>query len=178
MQKCRPPSFFHTSTMALHQALLLGLMVPDSNISFKWFLTSSTSGGGICLNCSLKGVSSVTFMICSVEWVQPSSTGSNENISWYLARSWQTAFANSGIHESRPLKSNSSNSLPCLCLTVSLEVWKLGDLLVPSCNPSDSGGSGTGNAAATLATGVFLLEGLQVGGIIPYHYNCFFTAFS
>ena len=31
--------------MALHQALWLGLMAPDSNISFKWFLTSSTSGG-------------------------------------------------------------------------------------------------------------------------------------
>ena len=73
--------------MALHQALWLGLMAPDSNISFKWFLTSSTiSGGGIHLNHSLKGVSSVTFIICSVEWVQPNSAGSNESMSWYLAR--------------------------------------------------------------------------------------------
>ena len=140
IQRHRPPSFFRTSTMALHQALWLGLMVPYSNISFKWFLTSSTSDGGIHLNCSLKGVSSVTFMICSVEWVQPNSAGSNENMSWYSARSWRAASANSGVQESRPLKSNSLNNLPCLCLTVSIRVWRSGDSLVPSCNPSDSGG--------------------------------------
>ena len=125
--------------MALHQALWLGLMVPDSNISFKWFLTSSTSGGGICLNHSLKGVSSVTFMICSVEWVQPNSAGSSKNMLWYSARSQWAASANSGVQESRLLKSKSSNNLPCLCLTVSLGVWKLGDSLVPSSNPLDSG---------------------------------------
>ena len=130
-------------------------MVPDSNISFKWFLTSSTSGGGIHLKCSLKGVLSVTFMICSVGWVQPNSAGSKENMSCYLARIWWAASANSGVQESRPFKSNSLNNLPCLYLTVSLWIWKLGDLLVPSCNPSDLGGSGTGNAAASLATGVF-----------------------
>ena len=122
MQKCKLPSFFCTSTMALHQGLWLDLIVPDSNFSFKWFLTSSTSGCGIHLNCSLKGVSSVTFMICSVEWVQPNSAGSNENMSWYSARSWQAASANSGAQESRLLKSNSSNNLPCLHLTVSLGV--------------------------------------------------------
>ena len=155
IQKCRLLSFFHTSTMTLHQALWLGLMAPDSNISFKWLLTSSTSGDGIHLNHSLKGVSSVTFMICSVEWVQSNSTGSNKNMLWYLARSWQAASTNSGVQESKPLKSNSLNNLPCLCLTVSLGVWKSGDLLVPSCIPSDLWGSGTGNAAATLATGVF-----------------------
>ena len=139
MQKCRLLSFFHTSTMALHQALWLGLMAPDSNISFKWFLTSSTNGGGIHLNHSLKGVSSVTFMICSVEWVQPNSAGSNENTSWYLARSQWATSANSGVQESRPLKSNLSNNFPCLCLTVSLGVWKSVDLPIPSHNPSDLG---------------------------------------
>ena len=139
IQKHRLPSFFCTSTMALHQAVWLGLMMPDSNISFKWFLTSSTSGGGIHVNCFLKGVLSVTFMICSVEWVQPNSARSNENMSWYSARSWQASSANSGVQESRLLKSNSSNNLPCLCLTVSLGVWKLGDSLVPSCNPLDLG---------------------------------------
>ena len=122
IQKCKSPSFFHTNTTALHHALWLVLMAPDSNISFKWFLTSSTIGGGICLNCSLKGVPSVTFIICSLEWVQPSSARSNENMSWYLARSWQAVSANSRVHESRPLRSNSSNNLPCLCLTVSAGV--------------------------------------------------------
>ena len=117
MQKCRPLSFFHTSTTALHQALWLGLMAPDSNISIGWFLTSSTISSGIHMNHSLKGILSVTFIVCSVEWVQPCFAGSNENMSWYLARSGQAASANSGAQESRPLKSGSSNSLPCLCLS-------------------------------------------------------------
>ena len=155
MQKCRPPSFFHTSTKALHQALWLGLMVPDSSISFKWPLTSSTNGGGIHLNHSLKGVSSVTFMICSVEWVQPNSVGSNENTSWYLVRSQQAASTSSGVQESKPLKSNSSNNLPCLCCTVSLGVWGLGSPSVPSHSPLDLGILGTDDAGTTLATGVF-----------------------
>ena len=120
MQKCRPPSFFLTSTMALHQVLWLGLMALDSNISLRWFLTSSTIGSGIHLNHSLKGVSSVTFMVCSVEWMQPSSTRSNENTSWYSARSWQAASANSGAHELRPLKSSSLNNLPCIMFLILL----------------------------------------------------------
>ena len=124
MQNHRPPSFFHTNTTALHQALWLGLIAPDSNISHRWFKTSLTNGGGILLNHSLKRVSSVTFIMCSVEWVQPNSTGSNESTSWYLARSWQAASASLGTQESKLLKSNSLNNLPCLCLTVS---WGYGD---------------------------------------------------
>ena len=94
-------------------------------------------------------------MICSVEWVQPNSAGSNENTSWYLARSQWAVSTNSGVQESRLLKSNSSNNFPCLCLTVSLGVWKSVDLPIPSCNPLDLGGPGTVDTAATLATGVF-----------------------
>ena len=123
MQNCRPPSFFLTNTTALHQALWLGQIAPDSSISCRWFQTSSTNGGGIHLNCSLNGVSSLPFIVCSIEWVQPNSTGSNENMSWYSARSWQVASASSGAQESNQLKSNSSSSLPCLCLTVSQGVW-------------------------------------------------------
>ena len=123
MQNCRPPSFFLTNTTTLHQALWLGQIVPDSSISHRWFWTSSTNGRGIHLNCSLKGVSYVTFILCSIEWVQSNSTGSNENTSWYLARTWWAASTSLGAKESNPLKSNSSNSLPCLCLTVNLGVW-------------------------------------------------------
>ena len=61
IQNCKLPSFFCTNTTALHQALWLGLMAPDSNISHRWFLTSSTNGGRIHLNCSLKGVSICDF---------------------------------------------------------------------------------------------------------------------
>ena len=147
-------SFFHTNTTVLHQALWLGLMAPDSNISCRWLLSSSTNGGGIHLKCSLKGVLLVTFIVCSMEWVQPNSIGSNENTSWYLAKSWHAASASLGVQEPRLLKSNSSNSLPCLCLTVSLGVWESLDSSAPSSNYSPSGGLGTGNAATTLATGV------------------------
>ena len=94
-------------------------------------------------------------MICSVEWVQPKSAGSNENTSWYSARSRQAASANSRVQESRPSNSDLSNNFPCFCLTVSLGVWKSVDLPIPSYNPSDLGGPGTGNGAAALATGVF-----------------------
>ena len=125
MQKCRPPSFFLTNTTALHQALWLGQIAPDSSIFHRWFWTSSTSSGGIHLNCSLKGVSSVTLIMCSVEGVQPNSAGSNENTLWYSVRSQQVASASLKGQESSSLKSNSSNSLPCLCLTVNLGAWGL-----------------------------------------------------
>ena len=134
MQNHRPPSFFLTNTTALHHALWLGLIVSDSSISHRWFQTSSTSGGGIYLNCSLKGLSSVTFIICLVEWVQPNSTGSNENTSWYLARSWWVASTSSGGQESNPLKSSSLNNFPCLCLTVNLGVSGSWGLSPSSCN--------------------------------------------
>ena len=152
-------------------------MAPDYNISCRWLLTSSTHGEGIYLNHSLKGVSLVTFIVCSVEWVQPNSVGSNENMSWYSAKRQHAASTSSGVQESRPLKSNSSNNLPCLCLTVSLGVWESWDSSAPSSNCSPSGGLGTGKAATTLATGIFL-EGLHVCCVIPYHHNCLFTAFS
>ena len=66
---------------------------------------------------------------------------------------------NSGVQESRPLKSNLPNNFPCLCLTVSLGVWKSVDLQIPSCNPLDLGGPGSGDEAAALATGVFFSRG-------------------
>ena len=155
MQNCRLPSFFLTNTTALHHTLWLGLIVPDSSISHRWFQSSSTSSRGICLNCSLKGVSSVTFIMCSVEWIQPDSTGSNENMSWYLARSWQAVSASSGGQGSNPLQSSSLNSFPCLCLTVNLGVWGSWGSSSSSCNWVSLGSSGTGSTATALPTGVF-----------------------
>ena len=153
MQNHRLPSFFCTNTTAFHQTLWLGLIARDSNISHRWFRNSLTSGGGIRLNLYLKGVSSITFIMCSVEWVQPNSTGSNENTSWYLARSWQVASASSRAQDSKPLRSN-LNNLPCLCLTFSWGVWGLWGSSTPSYNWTSSGGLGTGNAATALASGV------------------------
>ena len=126
MQNCRLPSFFLTNTTALYQALWLVLIAPDCSIAHRWFQTSSTSGGAIHLSHSLKGVPSVTFIMCSIEWVQPNSVGPNESTSWYSARSQQVASASPRGQESNPLKSNSSNNFPCLCLTINLGVWGAG----------------------------------------------------
>ena len=45
MQNYRPPSFFLTNTTALHHALWLGQIGPDSSISCRWFWNSLTKGG-------------------------------------------------------------------------------------------------------------------------------------
>ena len=106
IQTCRPP-FFWTNTTALHHALWLGQIAPESSISHKCVWTSSTKGGGICLNHSLEGVSSVTVITCVVKWVQLSSQGSSEKMPWYSAKSdWAEAAISCG-QDSNPLRSNS-----------------------------------------------------------------------
>ena len=175
MQNHRPPSFFLTNTTALHHTLWLGLIVPDSIISCRWFQSLSTRGGGICLNHSLKGVSSVTFIMCLVEWVQPNSVGSNKNMLWYLAKSQQVASASSGGQESNPLKSSSSNSFPCLCLTVNFGVWgSLGSFPHPT----------AGSSWVVWAPGLPWLPwplGFSFGGSVAklycfYHHDCLPTS--
>ena len=155
MQNCRPPSFFLTNTTTLHHALWPDWIVPDSNISLRCFWTSSTKGGGIHLNCSLKGVSSITFIVCSVEWVQSNSAGSNKNTSWYLAKSQWAAFTISGGQESNSLKSSSSNSFPCHCLTVSFGAQGSWGSFSPSSNWAPTGDSGNGVTKTALATRAF-----------------------
>ena len=72
-------------------------------------------------------------------------------------------------------KSNSSNSLLCLCLTVNLGVWGPWGLSLPSCNWTSLGGSGTGSTALPWP------QGFSCGGSVskpccPYHHNCLFTS--
>ena len=57
---------FQTNTTALHHALWLGPIAPESNISHRYAQTSSTNDGGICLNHSLNGASSVTLITCQL----------------------------------------------------------------------------------------------------------------
>ena len=122
IQNHRLPSFFLTTHHHIAPGTLTGpdsaqlqhlLQVVHNLLNQCW---------GICLNHSLKGVSSVTFIMCSIGWVQPNSAGSNKNMSWYSARSQQAASTSLGDQESNPLKSSSLNSLPCLCLAVNLGV--------------------------------------------------------
>ena len=131
MQNHRPPSFFLTSATTLHHALCLGLIVPDSRISCRWFQTSSISSGEIHLKRYLKGVSSATLIMCSVEWVQPNSVGSNENTSWYLARSQWVASMSPRCQESNPYKSSSLNSFPCLCPDSQFQGMRVLGLITP-----------------------------------------------
>ena len=55
MQKRSDPSFFLTSTTALHQGLLLGHITLASSIILRWACTSSSCGRGILQNLSLNG---------------------------------------------------------------------------------------------------------------------------
>ena len=115
MQNCRPLSFLHTNTMALHQGLWLGWKVPASNISFTWEWTSMTIGGGILLNISLKGLSSMTVISCFARSVQPNSPGSKEKMSWYSISRACTAAQFLADHPSSPDKSSSCKSASFLC---------------------------------------------------------------
>ena len=90
-------------------------------------------------------------------------------------RQWALS-ANSGAHESRLLKSSSSNSLPCLCLTINFRVWRSGayhlylvsswtwlvQALVMWVPPWPWG---------------LLLKDLWAGSIILHHYDCFLLPF-
>ena len=158
MQKHRPPSFFWTNTTALHQALWLGQIVPESNISHKCVWTSSINGRGICLNHSLNGVTSVTLITCLVEWVQPSLLGSSENMSWYSAKRDQAEATSMGVQNSNPLRSNSSNNYSCLYFTVNLGIWWLCSSSGASVKPVCTGVSGTQLTVIALTPGVFFLR--------------------
>ena len=150
--------FFQTNTMALHHVLWLGQIVPESNISCRCVQTSSTNGVGNHLNHSLNGVSSVTLITCSVEWVQSSSRDSKEKMSWYSTRREWAGSASSGSQDPRPLKSNFLNTFYCLCSMVIFGAW----MPWTSSNASTMTGhistSGMLLAAITLAMEIFFFR--------------------
>ena len=98
--------------------LLLGHIAPTSNISFICAHTFSTISGGICLNLSLNSSSSITLIPCHVRSIQPNSHESRGKISWYYTRSEWAATLFLGVQESRPLKTNCSQSTYLCCSTV------------------------------------------------------------
>ena len=105
--KVQTSSFFLTNMMVLHHGLWLGWIVPTSNISFMWALTSFTMGGGILWNLSLKGSSSTTLIPCFTRPIKPNSLNSSEALlSWCsISRAWaDTQFA--PAHPSSPDKSS------------------------------------------------------------------------
>ena len=158
IQKHRPPSFFWTNTTALHHTLWLGQIMPESNISHRCAQTSSTNGGGICLKSSLNGVSLVTLITCSVEWVQPSLLGFREETLWYSAkRDWVEATSWVG-QDSNPLRSNSSNNFSCLCFMVCFGAYRPWASSGASVQSVCTGNPSTHVTMTVLATGVFFLR--------------------
>ena len=166
IQKCKPLSFFHTNTMVLHQATLARSdgarfqhflqVIPNLLNHWQWNSFKPFFKKGI--------VSYFYYMLCRMSTTQLCQIqGEHVHGIWPGAGELS---ASSRVHKSRPFKSNSSNNLPCLCLTLSPGVWGSWELPAFSCNFSPLGGPGTGNAATALATGVFFLKGLQVGGIV------------
>ena len=177
IQKHKPPSFFLTSTTALHHTLWLGCMAPASSISHKCLWTSSTKGGGICLNHSLKGVSSVTLITCSVEQMQPSSVGSNEKTSWYSAKNHQSESANSGDHNSKPLRSRSFEQFPLPLSNGQLRCVRALRLIYPLQQPGLSQLFWHCSCGHSSGHWGFLLESLEVGRGIPHHHDCVLATF-
>ena len=80
IQNWRVPSFFRMRTMALHQGDLDGQIAPPSSMSCRFSQTSSSRGGAIRRNRSLKGSSSINSMMCSAVSIQPISLLSSKKM--------------------------------------------------------------------------------------------------
>ena len=73
MQNRRPPSFLRTKTTELHQGDWDGRIASPSNIFCMCSHTSSTNGGALCRNHSLKGSVSNNSITCSAVSIHPIS---------------------------------------------------------------------------------------------------------
>ena len=125
MQKHRPLSFLCTNTTVLHHGLWLGWIAPTFGISFMYEWTSSTMGGGIFQNLSLKGLLSTALIWCFARSAQPNSPGSKEKMSRYSAnRTWAAAWFLSD-HPCRLDKSSYWKSTSLLHSTDILVHWIL-----------------------------------------------------
>ena len=112
-QKRNVPSFFLPNTTALHHGDWLGCIAPAFNISWSEACTSSSSSGGIHLNCSLNGLLLVIWISCLTALVQPSSLPSSAKISWKASTRSCAAVAFWGVQLLRPSRFNFSRSFFC-----------------------------------------------------------------
>ena len=111
-------------------------MVPDSSISFKWFLISSTNGGGIHLK---RGI--MSYFLLYAQWNGYSLTLLDPTRTHHGIQPGAGKLHPLALGSTNPghFKSNSSNNFPCLCLTISLGVWESCDSSAHSHNCSPSG---------------------------------------
>ena len=171
MQNLRVPSFFLTRTTALHQGEFEGRIAPPSSISWMCSLTSSTRGGAILLNLSLKGSLFVSFIMCSVASVHPISFLSRENTSWYSIRSqWARLASSSGqsFNMSKP-PSFSRIFINSACLSGIVIFGSLALSSIPSwrSNSGDASALGTIFTVTTLPTFLPCRHLYWPGGAIP-----------
>ena len=112
IQNLRPPSFFQTNTTALAHRLCDLWIAPISNISWIWALTSSYIWGGMHLYCSLKGVCSVSLILCLIRAVLPRSRLLCTNRCSHLSSSSLAHFCSDSGHSFRPWRSKASKTHP------------------------------------------------------------------
>ena len=174
----RPPSFFLTNTTALNHALWLG---QDStrlqHLSRDGFGPPLPKAEGICLNCLLKGgvIHYLYHMLCGVSTAQLCGV-QWKHIMVSMAKSQQAPSASSRVQDSNPLKSSSSNSFPCHCLTVNFGAQGSWGSFPHSCNWASTGDLRQLGCCNCPDHWGFLQEGLWVSHTVPYHHNCLLTA--
>ena len=152
MQKHSIPSFFLTSTTALHHSDWLGHLAPTSNISQTEACTSSNNGGGICLKCSINGSLSVIRISCSTTLVQPSSLPSIAKTSWKVSTSSHATMAFWGVQLLSPSRFSFSKSF--LCQSATDRDGYLSSVPRTASISGESSTSGTGEAETTQARGL------------------------
>ena len=87
-------------------------MAPISNISWIWALTSSYMWGGMCLYLSLKGVWSVSLILCLIRAVLPRSRLLHANKCSHLSNNSLACFCSDSGHSFRPWRSRASKTQP------------------------------------------------------------------
>ena len=102
----------------MHQGDWLGCIAPTSSMSQSKVCTSSRSGRGMCLNCSLKGSLLLMQISCSVTLVHQSSFPSSAKMSWKAKMSSLVAAAFLGVQLPRPSKFSFSKSFSCCAATI------------------------------------------------------------
>ena len=138
------------------QTDLLGLMATTSSMWSRCSFTSSRRPEGIFLNLSLKGLGSVTLILCSATLVHPISPSSSMKISWYSASKFRAFFSFSSNQDLRPESSSFLKRTFLLSLTDSPACPSLVHLQVQRVPtvPSATTVPGTSLAATILATAV------------------------
>ena len=140
----------------LLQADLLGLMAPMSSMWSRCSFTSSRRPEGMFLGLSLKGLGSVTLILCSAASVHPISPSSSTKILWYSANKFRALSLFSSVQDSRPESLSFSKRTFLLPSTDSPAHPSLAHLQVQRAPtiPSATTVLGTSLAATILATAV------------------------